>query len=110
MKSLNATESGQETSESISMKRNPKRLAEVRKLPCVKCGMRPVDAAHSNQGKHSKGMGLKASDEFTIPLCRKHHIEYDQLLTMTRREAEVWFDRMYEKTNRMLSMEDREVF
>ena len=90
--------------------RDSKRLAAVRSLPCVKCGMHPVDAAHSNQGKHSKGMGLKASDKFTIPLCRKHHIEYDQLLTMTRSEAEVWFDRMYEKTNRMLQMEDREVF
>jgi len=28
--------------------RDAKRLAAVRLLPCVKCGVHPVDAAHSN--------------------------------------------------------------
>lgn len=39
--------------------RDAKRLAAIRKLPCVVCGRSPVDAAHSNQSNHGKGMGLK---------------------------------------------------
>lgn len=84
--------------------RDSKRLSAIRKLPCVVCGTSPVDAAHSNQGAHNKGMGIKASDEFTIPLCRQHHIEYDQLLTMTREESVKWFEKMLEKTERMLNI------
>lgn len=90
--------------------RSAKRLNAIRKLPCVMCGRTPVDAAHSNQGAHNKGMGLKACDSKTIPLCRQHHIEYDQLLTMTRSEAVEWFERMLEKTERMLNFKDDEVF
>ncbi|MFW6509432.1 hypothetical protein [Acinetobacter baumannii] len=88
--------------------RDAKRLAAIRKLPCVMCGRTPVDAAHSNQGAHNKGMGLKACDSKTIPLCRKHHIEYDQLLTMTREQAVIWFDAMLEKTERMLNFKDQD--
>lgn len=90
--------------------RSTKRLNEIRALPCVRCGRTPVDAAHSNQGIHNKGMGLKACDSKTIPLCREHHIEYDQLLTMTREQAVIWFDAMLEKTERMLHLKDDEVF
>lgn len=82
--------------------RDNKRLAAIRKLPCVRCGRTPVDAAHSNQSAHNKGLGIKADDRYTIPLCRQHHIEYDQLLTMTREQAVEWFERMLEKTERML--------
>ncbi|MDI9738995.1 hypothetical protein [Acinetobacter baumannii] len=88
--------------------RDAKRLAVIRKLPCVMCGRTPVDAAHSNQGIHNKGMGLKACDSKTIPLCRQHHIEYDQLLTMTREQAVIWFDAMLEKTERMLNLNSGE--
>ncbi|OUJ87131.1 hypothetical protein BFG48_010660 [Acinetobacter nosocomialis] len=90
--------------------RDAKRLAAIRRLPCVMCGRTPVDAAHSNQGAHNKGMGLKACDSKTIPLCRQHHIEYDQLLTMTRDQAVIWFDAMLEKTERMLNLKDDKVF
>lgn len=55
-------------------------------------------------------MGLKACDSKTIPLCRQHHIEYDQLLTMTREQAVIWFDAMLEKTERMLNLKNDEVF
>ncbi|KRI94405.1 hypothetical protein APC70_00615 [Acinetobacter baumannii] len=88
--------------------RSTKRLNEIRALPCVRCGRTPVDAAHSNQGAHNKGMGLKACDSKTIPLCRQHHIEYDQLLTMTREQAVIWFDKMLEKTERMLNLNNNE--
>lgn len=90
--------------------RDRKRLAAIRKLPCVVCGRSPVDAAHSNQSAHNKGLGIKASDEFTIPLCRQHHIEYDQFQKMNRSQSVEWFDKMLEKTERMLNLKDDEVF
>lgn len=90
--------------------RDAKRLAVIRKLPCVVCGRSPVDAAHSNQSAHNKGLGIKASDEFTIPLCRQHHIEYDQLQKMNRSESVEWFNKMLEKTERMLNLNNDEVF
>ena len=90
--------------------RDAKRLAAIRKLPCVVCGRSPVDAAHSNQSAHNKGLGIKASDEFTIPLCRNHHVEYDQFQKMNRSESVEWFNKMLEKTERMLSINDDEVF
>lgn len=90
--------------------RDAKRLAAIRKLPCVMCGRTPVDAAHSNQGAHNKGMGLKACDSKTIPLCRQHHIEYDQLLTMTREQAVIWFDAMLEKQSGCLILKMKKYF
>ena len=90
--------------------RDRKRLAAIRKLPCVRCGSSPVDAAHSNQSSHGKGMGLKACDTKTIPLCRNHHVEYDQLQKMNRSESVEWFNKMLEKTERMLCLKDEEIF
>lgn len=110
MKSLNDIESGQETSESISMKRNPKRLAEIRKLPCVRCGNPHSQAAHSNSAKYGKGRSIKASDEFTIPLCHSCHFQFDTFQLGNRAESEAMFDQWLVRVNRMLMMEDREVF
>ena len=90
--------------------RDRKRLAAIRKLPCVVCGRSPVDAAHSNQSSHGKGMGLKACDTKTISLCRSHHVEYDQFQKMNRSQSVDWFAKMLEKTERMLSINDEETF
>ncbi len=69
------------------------------------CGRTPVDAAHSNQSSDGKGVGLKACDLKTIPLCRQHHIEYDQFQKINRSQSVGWFDRMLEKTERMLEID-----
>ena len=90
--------------------RDRKRLAAIRKLPCVVCGRSPVDAAHSNQSNHGKGMGLKACDAKTIPLCRNHHVEYDQFQKMNRSQLVEWFAKMLEKTELMLNQTDKEIF
>ena len=90
--------------------RDRKRLAAIRKLPCVVCGRSPVDAAHSNQSSHGKGMGLKACDTKTISLCRSHHVEYDQFQKMNRSQSVEWFAKMLEKTERMLNLKDEEIF
>ena len=90
--------------------RDRKRLEAIRKLPCVVCGRSPVDAAHSNQSSHGKGIGLKACDTKTIPLCRNHHVEYDQFQKMNRSQSVEWFAKMLEKTERMLKINNEEVF
>ena len=110
MKSSNDIESVQETSESISMKRTPKRLAAIRKLPCIRCGNPDSQAAHSNGAKHGKGRSIKASDEFTVPLCHSCHSKFDTFQLGNRAESEAMFDRWLVKVNRMLVMEDKEVF
>ena len=90
--------------------RNPKRLAEVRKLPCVRCGNPNSQAAHSNSARHGKGRSIKSSDQFTIPLCFKCHAAFDRFELGSRAESETMFDQWLIKTNRMLSVEDKEVF
>jgi hypothetical protein len=39
---------------------------------CVICGRQPSDAHHLRFAQ-PRGLGLKVSDEFTVPLCRSHH-------------------------------------
>ena len=90
--------------------RDAKRLAAVRLLPCVKCGNPNSQAAHSNSAKHGKGRSIKSSDQFTIPLCRSCHFQFDTFQLGNRAESEAMFDQWLIKTNRMLSMEDKEVF
>ena len=90
--------------------RSPKRLAEIRKLPCVRCGNPNSQAAHSNSAKHGKGRGIKADDSFTVPLCHVCHSDFDQYKLGNRAESEAMFDQWLVRVNRMLVMEDREVF
>jgi hypothetical protein len=49
-------------------------VRSVAQHPCLICGRRPADAHHL-RFVHSKALGRKASDEFTVPLCRGHHRE-----------------------------------
>ena len=90
--------------------RSPKRLAEIRKLPCVRCGNPNSQAAHSNSAKHGKGRGIKSSDLFVIPLCFKCHAAFDRFELGNRAESEAMFDQWLGKVNRMLSQTDKEVF
>ena len=90
--------------------RDAKRLVEVRKLPCVKCGNPESQAAHSNSAKHGKGRGIKASDLFTISLCHSCHFQFDTFQLGNRAESEAMFDQWLIKTNRMMQMENKEVF
>ena len=54
--------------------RNKDHLRFVAKQPCLICGRQPCDAHHLRFAQ-SRGLGLKVSDEFTVPLCRGHHRE-----------------------------------
>ena len=90
--------------------RSPKRLAEIRKLPCVRCGNPNSQAAHSNSAKHGKGRGIKASDAFVIPLCAICHAAFDRFELGNRAESEAMFEKWLVKTELMMAMEDKEVF
>jgi DNA recombination protein Rad52 len=56
----------------------PKRLRDKDHLrfvatnPCTVCGRQPSDPHHL-QFAQPRALGLKVSDEFTVPLCRGHH-------------------------------------
>ncbi len=90
--------------------RDSKRLAAVRLLPCVRCGHPNSQAAHSNSAKHGKGRSIKASDEFTIPLCVIYHAAFDRFELGNRAESEAMFDQWLVKTNRMLNIKNDSVF
>jgi hypothetical protein len=49
----------------------------VIKQPCLICGRRPSDPHHLRFAQ-LRGLGCKASDEFTVPLCRAHHRQVDR--------------------------------
>ncbi|MEG0132378.1 MAG: hypothetical protein RR677_13080 [Acinetobacter sp.] len=90
--------------------RDAKRLAAIRKLPCIRCGNPNSQAAHSNSAKHGKGRGIKADDSFTVPLCHVCHSDFDQYKLGNREQSEAMFEKWLVRVNRMLVMEDREVF
>jgi hypothetical protein len=52
--------------------RNRDHLRFVTQQPCLLCGRKPSDAHHI-RFVQPRAMGRKASDEFTVPLCRSHH-------------------------------------
>ena len=90
--------------------RSPKRLAEIRKLPCVRCGNPNSQAAHSNSSRDGKGRGIKSSDLFVTPLCFKCHAAFDRFELGNRAESEAMFEKWLVRVDRMLSMEDKEIF
>jgi hypothetical protein len=61
----------------------PKRLRDKAHLkfvatqPCLMCGRQPSDPHHLRFAQ-PRAIGLKVSDEFTVPLCRGHHRELHQ--------------------------------
>jgi DNA recombination protein Rad52 len=71
----------------------PKRLRDKAHLkfvaaqPCLVCGRQPADPHHLRFAQ-PRAIGLKVSDEFTVPLCRGHHRELHQ----TGNELAWWKD------------------
>ena len=52
--------------------RDKAHLAFVAREPCLVCGRSPAQAHHIRFAQPS-ALGLKVSDEFTVPLCNGHH-------------------------------------
>ena len=90
--------------------RSPKRLAEIRKLPCVRCGNPNSQAAHSNSAKHGKGRSIKSSDQFTVSLCHSCHFKFDTFQLGNRAESEAMLEKWLARVERMLNQTDKEIF
>jgi len=82
--------------------RDSKRLAAIRRLPCIRCGNPNSQAAHSNSAKYGKGRSIKASDEFTVPLCHSCHFQFDTFQLGSRAESEAMFEKWLVKTELMM--------
>jgi hypothetical protein len=54
--------------------RNKAHLLHVAQQPCLICARKPADPHHL-RFMQARALGLKVSDEFTVPLCRTHHRE-----------------------------------
>ena len=72
----------------------PKRLRDkahlkfVASQPCLVCGRQPSDPHHLRFAQ-PRALGMKVSDEFTVPLCRGHHRQLHQV----GNEVPWWEDR-----------------
>ncbi|MEO8320767.1 MAG: ERF family protein, partial [Bradyrhizobium sp.] len=58
-------------------KRSKAHLRFVGSQPCLICQQTPCDAHHLKFSQ-PRSLGSKVSDEFTVPLCRKHHQQLHQ--------------------------------
>ncbi|MGY4434497.1 hypothetical protein ACVWWO_006974 [Bradyrhizobium sp. F1.13.1] len=54
-------------------KRSKDHLAFIRSQGCLVCQKTPADAHHLKFAQ-PRTLGRKVSDEFTVPLCRSHHL------------------------------------
>jgi len=63
-------------------------LRFVASQPCLICGRSPSHAHHVRNAQ-SRGLSLKVSDEFTVPLCAIHHHH----IHTTGKEREWWQER-----------------
>ena len=70
--------------------RSKEHLRFVASQPCLICGRSPSHAHHIRYAQ-SKGLSLKVSDEFTVPLCAIHHHQ----IHTTGKEREWWQEREY---------------
>jgi hypothetical protein len=58
-------------------RRDKAHLKFVASQACLVCGRQPSDPHHLRFAQ-PRAIGLKVSDEFTVPLCRGHHRELHQ--------------------------------
>jgi DNA recombination protein Rad52 len=68
--------------------RDKAHLKFVASQPCLICGRQPCDPHHLRFAQ-PRAIGMKVSDEFTVPLCRGHHRQLHQAGNEVS-----WWDRM----------------
>src|SRR4029078_11706441 len=59
-------------------RRDKSHLRFVASQPCLVCGRHPSDPHHLRFAQ-PRALGVKVSDEFTVPLCRGHHRQLHQM-------------------------------
>jgi Rad52/22 family double-strand break repair protein len=67
--------------------RDKDHLRFVASQPCLLCERQPSDPHHLRFAQ-PRGLGMKVSDEFTVPLCRDHHRQ----LHHSGNETSWWYD------------------
>jgi hypothetical protein len=83
--------------------RSPRLLRAVATIPCQHCGLvGQTQAAHSNESRHGKGRGIKASDQYVAALCVSCHSMLDQGPSLTRLERRVMWFLAHQRTVREL--------
>jgi Rad52/22 family double-strand break repair protein len=84
----------QKTDKSVLTISEPRRIRSKEHLrfiatqPCLVCGRSPAHAHHVRYAQ-PRGLSLKVSDEFTVPLCAIHH----HSIHTTGKEREWWLER-----------------
>lgn len=80
--------------------RSRKHLMTVAQMHCANCGMEGfTQAAHTNYGK---GMGIKACDSQTFPLCTYCHTWLDQSGQLSKEKRRQLEARLVTKTRQTL--------
>jgi hypothetical protein len=65
-------------------------LALIRKLPCCITGKVPGgEAHHVKTGTGERGMGLRSTDKWAVPMAHDPHMELER---MGSRKELAWFD------------------
>lgn len=84
-------------------------MSLLRELSCMNCGINDgtVCAAHSNQSKHGKGLGLKAPDSLVAALCHKCHYELDNGKNLSKQEKVEMWNQAYIRTMKTLIETER---
>ncbi len=80
--------------------RNKKLLDGAKDAPCQSCGYQDgtVVAAHSNQQRDGKGMGIKAHDFRIAYLCSTCHTNIDQGKDLSRQDRQELWEAAHRKT------------
>lgn len=90
---------------------NKRYLARVRRLPCCMCGMPGPSEAHHSTGA---GLGTKANDTDTMPLCTNCHRCFHALTGpftgWVKQRIRSWQARMVRVTRATLLPPVRKVF
>lgn len=69
------------------MKKSKKYLRWIKSLPCADCGRHGRSSAHHFKSDlHLSGVGMRAPDQITIPLCPSCHMKFHNKESKTWRE------------------------
>lgn len=67
---------------------SPEHLALIRQLPCCVTGKRPGGEAHHLKGTGERGMGLRSTDRWAVPMAHDPHMEVE---AAGSRNERAWF-------------------
>lgn len=54
----------------------------IRQCPCTACLLEPAGTVHhlkSGPAKEERGMGMRATDQWGVPLCPRHHAQIEEI-------------------------------